>query len=102
MRHKGYAGAQRASDHADRTTPLWSKIAYVRSLQFVQVVGRGALFTTIELRRWCEAYSVPPPPDARAWGNVTRKLSKRRVICDTGMRVSTGSHGREVVRWRVA
>lgn len=99
--HEGYAGAQRAADHADRRDPLWSKLAWVRALQFVVQLGRGALFTTIELRKWCEAHGVTAPPDERAWGNITRKLAKRRVVCDTGMRVRTGSHGREVVQWRV-
>lgn len=97
----GYAGAQRAEDHANRCDPLWSKLAWVRALEYVVVIGRGAKFTTIHLRKWCEQRRLPPPPDARAYGNVTRKLAKKLVIADRGERAPLGSHGREVVYWEV-
>jgi hypothetical protein len=98
---EGYAGAQRAADHADRTSPLWSKVAYVRALEYVVRHGRGHMFTTIQLRAWCEERHVAPPPDKRAWGNITRKLAGKHTIADSGDRSPTGSHGRDVAVWEV-
>lgn len=116
MRSDGYLGAQRASDHADHADhadradraghgPLWSRIAYVRALEYLVERGRGATFTTEAMSAWAEEHHTPPPPDGRAWGNITRKLARKNLIRDTERRVETANkraHGREVVLWAVA
>ena len=100
MRHEGYAGAQRAEDHANRVEPLWGRIAYVRALEAISRWGPRTEFTAVQLRRAIEE-RLTPPPDPRAYGNITRRLVKRGVIRDTGKRLREGSHGREVVVWEM-
>lgn len=105
MRTLGYAGAERAADHADRQDPLWRKIAWARALEFISHLGRKSTFTSEALRAWAEEHSCPPPPDPRAWGNVTKRLVSKGLIVDTQRRVlSTNKrcHGREIVLWIVA
>lgn len=108
--HEGYAGAQRASDHADRIhqEPLWSKLAWVRLLEYFVALRKGlpcsesiATFTTERFRAWCATHSLPNPPDDRAFGNVVRRAAREGLIFDTEKRVKEGSHGREVVLWGV-
>lgn len=103
----GYEGAQRAADHADRADPLWTKIVWVRFLQYLLKLrmehGPSARFTTEQFRGFAKTHSCPEPPDARAFGNITRKAAsaKHLLIRDTGDRAREGSHGREVVVWEV-
>lgn len=108
---EGYAGAERACAHADRVhqEPLWRKLAWVRLLQYLLAMKmdpqRGyetPTFTTERFRAWCATHSLPDPPDARAFGNITRRAAKENLIFDTRQRVKEGSHGREVVLWGVA
>lgn len=104
---KGYEGAQRASDHADRVSkePLFSKIAWVRFLEYILAVKSDPncpnTITTERFREWAKAHSLPEPPDARAYGNVTRKASAKGLIRDSLERSREGSHGREVVVWEI-
>lgn len=100
----GYAGAQAAADHANRVTPEWEHIAYREALTVLVGYSPGHVFnviTTKLLRYACENRGVPKPPDARAWGNITRRLVREGKLVDTGTRVKLGSHGREIVAWRV-
>lgn len=103
---EGYAAAARAADHADRVhpTPLWTKLVWVRFLEYVEALKRSdpaPTFTTERFRAWCATHSLPDPPDARAFGHITRRASKKNIIFDTEKRVKEGSHGREVVLWGV-
>lgn len=102
-RNSGYEAAKRASDHADRVhcVPLWSKLVWVRFLEYLVRVGPGAEFTTEQFRGYAKTHSCPEPPDARAFGNITRKAAKQKLIEDSHKRAREGSHGREVVVWCV-
>lgn len=103
---EGYAAAERACAHADRVhgEPLWRKLAWVRFLEYIIALKASdpmPTFTTERFRGWCETHSLPPPPDHRAFGNITKRASKEKLIFDTEKRVKEGSHGREVVLWGV-
>lgn len=97
----GYLGAKRASDHADRVIPAWSTVARGLFLRFLAEMGVGATFVAEDARRWCAANGLPDPPDARAFGNLTRFAAAKGLIVDTGRRPRAGSHGREIVEWEI-
>jgi hypothetical protein len=97
----GYKGARRAADHADRNDPLWSKVAWVRFLEFLVLKGKGATFVAEEAWKWCEARRLLAPPDRRGYGTLTREAARKGLIADTKERPRAGSHGREVVLWKV-
>ena len=109
-RKEGYAGAERASNHADRVSdePLWSKIGWVRFLEYLIALrerfGPKARFTTEDFRDWVMWRSLQDPPDARAFGNITRIAAQKGIIVDTRERPRSKNpqtHGREVVLWEV-
>lgn len=103
-RAEGYAGAQRASDHADRVEPLWSKIATVRFLEFLVTLHRGAIFTMEDFRNWVMYRSLSDPPDNRAFGNLSRMAVRKKLILWTGeyrRSKNPQTHGRDVKLWMV-
>lgn len=77
--------------------PLWNRVVWVRFLEYLLKMDMGNKFTTVEFRRWAEGVGVPPPPDPRAYGNISKRAVKEGFVRDTGVRVRNGSHGREVV-----
>lgn len=82
-RERGDQGMQAAADRADRTEPGWTDDA----LQAVALVVRGlpGEFTFETVRHLCETGGyVTEPPDKRAWGAVTRKAIKAKIIAPTG------------------
>lgn len=106
MRQLGYKGARRAEAHADRAQPdpLWSKVAWVRFLEFLTRRGRHSLFTSEEFRTFAWQSGLADPPDERAYGNIIRRAAKKHLI--VGRYYVTGSnpqaHGRPVRVWEVA
>lgn len=109
----GLEAAQRASDHADRASigVAWSKLAWLRMLEFVsaaratqrELQGPAKQFTTDDFRTWATERALPEPPDARAFGNVTKKAQRRGMIRKTDHRDHAGAqaHGREVTVWSI-
>lgn len=98
---EGYAGAQRAADHASREIPEWEHLAYRELLDILSRCDACDHVTTPLLRLAYNNRGLPQPPDLRAWGNITRRLVREGKIADTGLRVRLGSHGREIPVWRV-
>jgi hypothetical protein len=97
----GYAGAARAAAHADRVHPEWEHRAYRECLDILADCEKCDHVTTPLLRFACTNRGLPLAPDARAWGNITRRLVREHKLRDTGVRVRLGSHGREIPVWEV-
>ena len=75
------SGMQSSAAHANRVEPGWTEIAYAALLAYVARVDRPYHFTIDRARA---ALTVPPPPDLRAWGQVTQRAIKAGVIVPTG------------------
>lgn len=81
----------------------------VRFLEYLVMlkrdVDRHALFTSEDFRDWAYEHALPDPPDARAFGNITRIVQRKGLIVTTGRYVTSKNpqtHGREVKVWMVA
>lgn len=90
----GYAAAERAAKAAGGA---WQEAAYAA---FCRHAAEHATFTTEDVRFANE--SLPPPPDARAWGAVSRAASRAGVVTFDGYSRSKSPkvHGMKVTRWR--
>lgn len=75
-------GMQRAVDHANRQESEWSGQALGLLVAFAKQAERPFLIE--EARAWAETQGLPPPPDARAWGAVTKRCSAKQRIRKTG------------------
>lgn len=75
-------GMQRAADHAEREEPGWTE-------QAVEALRRFALTQTkpftIEAAREAIQSQVARPPEARAWGAVTKTARARNFIESAGV-----------------
>lgn len=72
-------GIRQAAEHAGDD---WGTRAYALLLQFIAQLP-GDLFMTEDARFW-SAGKLEAPPDARAWGHVTLRAVKARVIAKHG------------------
>lgn len=70
-------GMTRAVDHADRIEPGWSERAYRMLLQYA---ASHFEFMTEDVRTWAHDAGLPQPPDSRAWGAVTLRAVKARLL----------------------
>lgn len=82
---RGDLGAERAAHRAERTEPGWIN----RAAEAVRDVVKFAGFVvgdqfTIEQVRACVGCALSEPPDARAWGHVTRRAVQLGYIEPTG------------------
>ena len=89
-------GIQRASDRAERTEPGWVDRAAEAVRDYVRLhVARSdepSEFTIERVREFMA--SVPPAPDGRAWGAVTRRALKLGYIVATdGYAPAASSNG---------
>lgn len=75
-------GMQRSVDHANSVESEWSGQALGLLVAFAKQAG-GA-FLIEDARRYAEANGLPLPPDARAWGSVTRRAKAKQRIEKTG------------------
>lgn len=75
-------GMQRAVDHANRVESEWSGQALGLLVAFAK--QHGGPFLIEEARQWAESNGLPPPPDARSWGAVTRRAKAKKRIEKTG------------------
>lgn len=74
------AGMQQAVDHADAVEPGWSEQAYA---MFLEYAADHFEFMTEDVRVWAHENGLPQPPDGRAWGAVThRAIRAKLVVCD--------------------
>jgi hypothetical protein len=70
-------GIRAAAEHANAVTPLWTDLAYAVLLEYGPKLGT---FTPFDIRACGIARSVPPPPDARAWGSVFKRAASAKKI----------------------
>ena len=90
----GHASAEIAVAHAGDE---WKRIALEAFLHFAK---RNFSFTTEQVR---EAYpDLPPPPDKRAWGGITRIAKNEGIVEPIGwVRANSPTvHGMVVTLWR--
>lgn len=97
----GYQGAELAAAHADRVIEGWKALAWGAFEAFLHNRGPGETFVAQEAQSWCSWFGLPKPPDTRAFGSVIRDAARAGRIVDTKLRPRCGSHGREVVMWKV-
>jgi hypothetical protein len=92
------AAIERAVDHADAVSPLWSAMAY--GVLLAQA-ATSAKFTSEDVRETAEKGGLPTPPDARAWGGVFRRAARARIIRRVGFAESQNAqaHCRPVAQW---
>ncbi|MGG2103801.1 hypothetical protein [Stenotrophomonas sp. NRRL B-14846] len=57
-------------------------------------------FLIEEARRWAEANGLPPPPDARSWGAVTKRASIKKRIEKAGAAPAASSNCSLKPLWR--
>lgn len=93
-------GMQRSVDHANREESEWSGQALGLLVAFAKQAGRPFLIE--EARAWAEANGLPPPPDARAWGAVTKRASVKKRIekCGAGAAASSNCSLKPLWRYR--
>lgn len=71
-------GIKRAVDHADRVEERWSDRAFEL---FKEYIRARRVFMTEDVRMWAHKdRDLPLPPDGRAWGAVTVRAVKQRLI----------------------
>lgn len=91
-------GMQRSVDHANRVESEWSGQALGLLVAFAKQ-HRGA-FLIEEARSWAESQGLPPPPDARSWGAVTRRAKAKKRIEKAGAAAAASSNLSLKNTWR--
>lgn len=74
-------GMEQASSHADAVEERWTD----RAFDLLKLYAEShMMFMTEEVRVWAHGEKgLPQPPDKRAWGAVTNRAVKQRIlICD--------------------
>lgn len=91
-------GMQRAVEHADRVTPMWSDMAYA----FLEGYAREHELFTTEDMRFASAGTIPSPDEGRAWGGVVQRASRAGLIRLDGFVTARDPkvHCNVVKRWR--
>ena len=92
-------GMTSAVERADSEQPGWSDQAYDTLLAFLTA---GEEFTAERARAACHAAGLSAPPDARAWGAVFNKASKRGFIVKVGYAPRACGHNTPTIVWRAA
>jgi hypothetical protein len=94
---RGVMAAQACADAAERRNPGWVDAAYTAFVAYAQIKG-SAPFTVEDVR--VNAASVPPAPDARAWGSVAMRLKREGIIVACGYRGVESSNGSPKTLWK--
>ena len=96
-------GIAKAVDHANAVRTNWSLEAYKHFCKFAQNTKRRRrrTFLTEEARQYAERQGLPPPPDGRAWGGITVKLARDKLIGSVGyaQQQSPNCHGSPKSLW---
>jgi hypothetical protein len=92
-------GVERSVDHANRVESEWSGQALGHLVAFALETKRPFLIE--EVRPWAEARGLPPPPDGRAWGAVTRRAAAKKRIQKVGAAAAASSNCSLKVLWQL-
>jgi hypothetical protein len=94
---KGHCAAKAAADHADNTSLNWTQRAVLLFTEYAKQTPHP--FLTEEAREFAEANGLPSPPDARAWGHVSKRCQRAGVIVSVGFGAAKSSNGSPKVLW---
>lgn len=97
-------GINSSAQHAEQDVPGWGDMALTMVRWFAKVRAKewekedpywvDPGWTMEECRIWATAHDLPAPPDARAWGAVTRRaLSEKLIVPTGGYRATAASNG---------
>lgn len=75
------AGMTAAVEHADAEAPGWSDRAYD---ELVTYAKGHHFFTAEDVRVFAEGRGLPKPPDARAWGAISKRGAKAKIMTAGG------------------
>lgn len=111
-------GINSSAQHAENDVPGWGDRALTMTRWFARIKGPKCCktpngyelvpdssepFTMEEVRIWATAHDLPSPPDARAWGSVTRRaLSEGLIVATGGYRATAASNGAARATYRKA
>lgn len=95
---RGLIAAQACADAAERRNPGWVEAAYTAFIFYARAYP-AKKFTTEDVR--VNALSVPPAPDARAWGSIAQRLKREGKIVACGFRGVVSSNGSPKVLWKL-
>jgi len=93
-------GIARAVSHADALDPEWSDTAFGMLQEFC-TVRRGCLFTSEDVRRWCDIRGFETPV-AKAWGHIMLRGARTGLIVKVGYTVAKQRHGSPCPQWKAA
>jgi hypothetical protein len=101
------SGMTEAADHADAASPAWSDNAVLLGRVYadrIKADNPTITFQGAHVRQFAESRGLPPPPDARAWGGIIRKLRQAGVIKSVGIGKSPDprQHAGFVTEWQAA
>lgn len=94
-------GIQTALDSANKKEDGWSTKAYRYALEYLTKVP---VFMTEDLRLYAEGQpGYVEPPSKRAWGAITRKLRKNKLIISDGVKMvkNRKAHCAFATLWKV-
>lgn len=90
-------GMERSARRANRVESEWTGQAIGFLTAFAREIGRAFLIE--EARAWAESRGLPPPPDARAWGAVTRRAAAKKRIRKVGFGPAASSNCSPKTLW---
>lgn len=99
---KAQEGLARAVDHADREVPGWKERCWTLFLEWLDRMPAGHRFLLEEFRLHIEAQGkLENPPSKRAYGFVSVKAAKAKLIfqCGTGRVTNPQAHRANSARW---
>lgn len=96
---RGAMAAQACADAAERRCPGWTEKAYTFFVAFARVRGDRP-FTTEDVRTAAQ-FSVPPAPDARAWGSIAMRCKREGITVACGYKAVESSNGSPKTLWKL-
>lgn len=89
----GQAGMTSSAAHAEDDAPGWAERAFASVRDHYIIFGNITPFTMEDARSWAYAMGLDRPAEERAWGSVTQRLVRERVIEPVGYAPATSSNG---------
>jgi len=93
-------GIAQALQHAESLNADWGATAYGMLEEFCRARS-GCIFTSEDIRRWCELRGFDSPVP-KAWGAVVKKAARLKLIVRTGTTIAKQRHGSPCPQWEVA